>query len=196
MTASPPTRTPRRTSTLGHALAHLVAAPDGLTARDLGLLLYPVAPMPRPTGTLPERAAVIGAWRREWYGVPACPRLGIRATPGRVDDNARRASIVLHRLQSLGLVEPTGDADLAPWFRERVEKYGLRAALRRVGMPAGAEQVAHMLPSPVRGLRLSGAGARVKRAMVDAGVMVVPSRRVASGRGIELVAAWAAREVA
>ena len=173
---------PSPTNPSGRALLLVVDLPGEVDAAVLSRHLWP---LPRLTGT-----AAYAEWRR--------------AALAQEGPSRAKAARILGRLQEAGLVETAGAPRLAEWFVRRMEVKGLRAALltatfgefgeagagiealvlRAVENPPGS--VADLLgPKP------SGARQAVYRRACEIGVVIPPSRRVATDLGRELVAAWA-----
>ena len=178
--------TPRPDTLPGRVLRLLVAYPGELRAADIAEHLYP-----RPRRITPY---VNAADYRSWQGEVAEWHTHHTALVSRA----------IGRLQEAGLVERLGRVRVAAWFAEDAKTRGVISALDRANprWPApsppltGAGFLVHLLiggveKSPGDCVPKSGAGQRTYARLVEWGVLVAPSQRVATEKGRALVAGWA-----
>ena len=174
---------------------------DGVDVERIVQSIYESPKFPVLRGTRREREDAYSAWREE-------------VTAAR-SEWTRRVSRTLGRLQEGGFIETRGAPKVAAWFAERALAKGTRAALESVvrgsalengereqdsEVDANAARLgivdALMSSSPPRstkdalGSSPSGARTRAWAWLVDTGVVVPPSYRVATPAGVERVRSW------
>jgi hypothetical protein len=114
-------------------------------------------------------------------------------------ESAARVSRVLGRLQAAGLIERRGPPRVAAWFTRTVDRHGLADALHRAhpAWPGRVPRlVAHLrvlgeVVKPTGAVKYGAGGveAQAYRDLVAWGVVVSPSRRFATPKGVALVVA-------
>lgn len=157
----------------------LLLADDAMVAEDLAAHIFPPPKMDGPPGSA-------AAWRELAQARAVYRREAVR-----------RVSRALEALHASGLVNPCGAPRLAEWFLVRVERFGMVDAVARAhpAWPAElpdlaayrrmAEQCSQG-PGSTRellGESPSGAAKRVYRELVEWGVIVSASSRVATETG-------------
>lgn len=168
----------------GRVLALLVEYPDELDTAQIAKLLEPP-----PGRTHPFKGPED---RRKWVNYrEEC-----------ITAARNRASNALENLKRLGLISPRGPARLSPAFLECQQKRGVRGALAFFALAYGKKVVVRHHALTIRFLDSTGyalpvASVGTGRAPRDAyadlvewGVVVPPSYRVASEAGVELVKSW------